>query len=362
MKNKFFLTLTTLLIILLFISTTTATTLLTSQNGTYTYKNYSQSSNILTTGQSLREKPCYWIMTKKVELPIPVDCTGIGKAICENNGNIYIAGEYSNQKTKPCYWKNNKKIDLSIPAGCKYATTYKIYIEKGNLIITGMYINSDNKFCVCYWFNQRRTDFITEIVDEYARCDCVYYNNGELYTIGINASIDFLNCEINQKAFPYYLKGKNIILLPLPEESKYGFVSSICFFNDHIYASGCYDVREEGAPRGLFYTCYWKDEKFTKDFHSDYGSVTMAITDSCIYNGNLYTSIVDCGQSSLSNGFQIYEIPLDSAIYLVINSICVFNYVIYSAGMYDETIPSYWEGAHRKSLTDGLEVNDIYVY
>ncbi len=61
----------------------------------------------------IKDKPCYWVGTSKINLTIGAANEGFATSIYVDGDDIYVGGYYDDSGTKmACYWKNGDMVDL----------------------------------------------------------------------------------------------------------------------------------------------------------------------------------------------------------------------------------------------------------
>jgi len=204
------------------------------------------------------DKPCYWQGTTRIDLPVPDSATGGGvtnNSITVDGGVIYIGGSYTegnygdtSRVVKPCYWVGTNRIDLPIPDSTSTVGGGSLFVESGIVYTASYYYNLNNTtlgYQPCYWQGTTRFD-LSKPAGSLAPLTCgIKVVGGIVYTGG--ATMGYYN---NTIYTPCYWQGTTRVDLP-----GIGTVQSINVVNGTIY---CIGSTTSTTSDDVYISRYWK--------------------------------------------------------------------------------------------------------
>ena len=294
---------------------------------------------------------CYWKNGERTDFNVGNPGTYNGMYI--SNGNVYVAGDYSDSEHSyrhvPCFWKNGIKTDLNADNSHE-AYAKNIFVSGNDVYSVGYKIvnaNSETR-TLCYWKNTTCID-ITDNPDRIVEATCIFVVGSDVYIGGNYGVFDVKNS--------HACYWKNGIRTDLPGNNAY--VSGIFVENGKVYVSGGCDyqltLRNEN---NMGYPCYWADgQKVDLQIDEQYAGISGIFVD----NGSIFTA----GGRVFSDPYACYwkgavQTVLDkyqsdlSASYT--KSIFVKDGIVFTCGGCSKSaqeLPCYWVNNKRTELSIG---------
>lgn len=130
-----------------------------------------------------KQIPTYWKDDIKTTLYINGAKQGFATDIKVVGDNVYVSGilQYG-VDWKPVYWENGNLINLT--PGTKGGTTVKLFVDNGNVYITGFIKDSKNISQPVYWRNGVKYDLSTINKNKGGETTGIFVNNNSVYVSG----------------------------------------------------------------------------------------------------------------------------------------------------------------------------------
>ena len=290
------------------------------------------------------EHACYWIGTKRTDLPTPAEASNFfASAITVVNNTVYTAGKYtdSNLKDRVCYWIGTERTDLPT------LDATAITVVNDTVYAAGRYTDGNGKDRPCYWTGTERTELPIPSGASGSTATAIAVVNNTVYTAGMY--MDWYMDRYMVRHTDYracYWIGTERTDLSIPKETSDLFVSAITVVNNTVYTAGGY-VDSNGYER----MCYWigaerRDYRNVIQGASDFYASAITVANNTVYTAGWYMN--SKGDSRvLCWGATLGSIPAGASSSIA-TAITAVSDTVYMAGGYTDSNSNvracYWIG------------------
>jgi hypothetical protein len=243
-------------------------------------------------------RPCFWKNGARTDLDLPRKTedggNGLASSIFISNGDVYIAGSYSetwnrvSSSSIPCIWKNGIRTDLATIDDPAQANS--IFVSGNDVYVAGdEYLEEpEHTFFPCYWKNGVRTDLPSakdaETIWE-SSAKSIFVSGNDVYAAGY---IQTYSTALHLRNIPCYWKnGLRIDLsLKTPSIGEWGWATSVFVSGSDVYVAGNDYGQQISIP------CYWKNGNRTElrvwdESHGGYASAIYVFADDVYVAGEV---------------------------------------------------------------------------